>query len=81
MGLSCERCVDLLGEYAEQALAPEAVEAVEAHLRECPPCAEAFAEYRRIPGLVRRATEASIPPDVRWRLRRLLDLAWHGRRH
>jgi len=81
MALSCERCVDLFGEYAERALSPEAVDEMTVHLRACPACVEALAQYERVPGLIRRATDVPMPRDVRARLRRALGLVWRRRPH
>jgi anti-sigma factor RsiW len=77
--LSCDRVVDLLGDYCEQVLASEERRAVDAHLVVCRRCGDALAEYQRIPALVRRATDVLMPVAAQARLRRLLSRAWRSR--
>ena len=77
--LSCERFAELLGDYVDGVLKPLDVEAVEAHRLACPPCAELLADYERIPALVRRATNLSMPSGAKARLRRLLAHGWRRR--
>jgi hypothetical protein len=77
--LSCERSVDLFGEYVEGVLAPEALAQLEAHVAACAGCTRMLDEYRRVPDLARRATEVAMPAAAGARLRRLLARSW--RRH
>jgi anti-sigma factor RsiW len=77
--LSCERSVDLFGVYVEGKLAPQQRARLEAHLASCPGCSRMLDEYRRMPDLVRSATDVVMPPAAGARLRRLLARAW--RRH
>jgi anti-sigma factor RsiW len=78
--LSCERSVDLFGEYVEGALAPEALAQLEAHVAACVGCNRMLDEYRRIPDLVRRATDVVMPAAAGARLRRLLARSWKRHR-
>ncbi len=77
--LSCERCVDRFGEYVDGVLPSEERDGLEAHLRACATCRSSLDDYRGLPGILRRATDVRMPPDVRARLRRLLSRAWRHR--
>jgi anti-sigma factor RsiW len=78
--LSCQRFVDLVGDYLEGLLAPEERKAMTAHRLECRECSELLGDYERIPGLVRRATHATVPAGAQARLWRLLAQALGRRR-
>jgi anti-sigma factor RsiW len=69
--LKCERWSELLQGYIDGALAPEDRAAVEAHAISCADCHEFLKDYLAVPGLVRRATDVSIPREVRERLAKL----------
>jgi hypothetical protein len=77
--LSCERSVDLFGEYVEGTLAPEPLARFEDHLAACRGCSRMLDEYLLVPGLARRATQVAMSPAAAARMRRLLARAW--RRH
>jgi anti-sigma factor RsiW len=74
--LTCDRCVELLGDYVDGRLAADVVGALEQHVASCAACAALVRDYRAIPGLVRDATDVHMPHDVEMRLRRLLAVAW-----
>jgi hypothetical protein len=74
--LSCQRFTDLLGEHVEGALGSDEEAAMAAHALTCSRCSELRADYERLPGVVRRATDAAMPPGAKARLRRLLSRAW-----
>jgi anti-sigma factor RsiW len=78
--VTCDRCTELLGDYVEGRLAQEVLGAVEGHVASCAACAALVRDYQAIPGLVRGATDVSMPHEVEMRLRRLLALAWRERR-
>ena len=78
--LSCQRFADRLGDYVEGALAAEERTAMSAHRLACRECGALLRDYERLPGLVRRATLASLPAGAWARLQRLLARAWRGRR-
>jgi anti-sigma factor RsiW len=69
--ITCERWSDLLGGYVDGALEPDASAAVEAHAASCAACHRFLEGYLAVPGLVRRATDVPIPPEVRARLAKL----------
>ena len=77
--LTCERSVDLFGEYVEGTLAPDQRTQLDAHLAACSACSQMLDEYRRVPDLARRATDAAMPVAAAARLRRLLGRAWRRR--
>jgi len=71
--LTCERWSELLAAYADGALGPGHRAAVEAHAASCVACHRFLKGYLAVPALVRRATDVSIPPEVRQRLARLFS--------
>jgi anti-sigma factor RsiW len=77
--LSCERFVDLMGDYVEGVLPPEERQTMDQHLLSCGRCSELLADYKRIPAVVRRATDIAMPVAAQARLRRLLSRAWRSR--
>lgn len=78
--MSCQRFTELLGDYVEGRLQSDERPAMDAHLLACARCSELFADYERLPGLVRRATHVALPAGARARLRRLLSRAWSWHR-
>lgn len=78
--LTCDRCAELLGDYVDGQLAPDAVAELEGHVAACAACASLVRDYRALPGFVRRTTDVRMPHDVEVRLRRLLALAWREKR-
>jgi anti-sigma factor RsiW len=78
--LSCQRFTDLLSDFVEGRVPPEELRAMDAHRLACARCSELLADYERIPGVVRRATDASMPAGAKARLRRLLSRAWSWHR-
>jgi len=77
--LSCQRFADLLGDYVDGALADVDRDAMEAHCVACESCRAFVADYERVPGVVRKATDVSMPSEAKARLRRLLSRAWRHR--
>jgi anti-sigma factor RsiW len=61
---TCQSGVDVLMEYLEGALAPDVRAAVEEHVAGCPRCTAFVESYQQAPGILRRATAASLPPDL-----------------
>jgi hypothetical protein len=74
--LSCQQFIELLGDYLEGLLAAQEHKAMTAHRLVCRECSELLGDYERIPGLVRRATDATVPAGAQARLWRLLAQAW-----
>lgn len=79
MPAPCEECVERFADYVEGGLNEEQHAAVRAHLASCAACAQTLREYGAVSDLARRATDATMPPDVALRLRRLLALAHYRR--
>jgi hypothetical protein len=78
--LSCQRFTDLARDYVDGKLPPEDVRPMSAHRLTCARCNKLLADYERIPEVVRRATDASMPAGAKARLRRILSRAWSWRR-
>jgi anti-sigma factor RsiW len=76
MGMSCEECVALIGDWSDERLGPAQRAAAYAHLLACSKCRSRLAEHRAISRLLRRATDVALPSGVRARLRYLLSRAW-----
>jgi anti-sigma factor RsiW len=66
-----ELIIDLLIDYAESILGPEAIAEVERHLAECAACRVYLATYTRAAGLT-RAAQVEMPEEMRARLREAL---------
>jgi anti-sigma factor RsiW len=76
--LSCDQVVTFLGDYSDGVLPEEDRHAVDTHLRSCARCTEVLGDCRRLPEIVRRATDIAMPVDAKARLRRLLSLGWRS---
>jgi hypothetical protein len=63
--LACIDAVELVTDYLEAALTPEAVQRLELHLETCPGCTDYVEQLRTIAGSLAGVTEESLPPDVR----------------
>ena len=74
--MTCKEFIDLLADYLDTALGPEALGELEAHLRDCPPCQAYLRTYRRtsaLAGDVQRAdASADMPDEMKARLRAFL---------
>ncbi len=51
--MTCRDAIDIIADFLDQVLASDAVEALEAHLRDCAPCRAYLNTYRKTRGLVR----------------------------
>ena len=60
----CASGVELLMDYLEGELSAELHSAIEEHVAGCPRCTAFVASYRATPEILRRATAASLPPDL-----------------
>ena len=66
--VACASGVELLMDYLEGAL-PESVRAaLDAHVLACAKCQAFVASYVETPRILREATDASLPEDLRQRL-------------
>jgi anti-sigma factor RsiW len=71
--LTCTEFIeDLLADYVDGALEPEAVGELEAHLTKCPPCVAYLNTYRKTRDVVGLAGAAQMPPEMKDILRQLM---------
>ena len=66
--IPCRVLVEMLTDYLEGALDPDAVERVDAHLGVCPPCVHVLDQFRetiRLTGALREDDVDELAPDVR----------------
>lgn len=68
--VSCRELVELMSEYLDKALPNDALEAVSAHLTDCPGCQSALSHLQQTIAVTRTAEVAALTPEVR---RRLID--------
>jgi anti-sigma factor RsiW len=69
---TCQSGVDLLIDYLEGVLAPDVSAALERHVAGCPRCTAFVESYRQTPGILRRATDATLPADLAQKLQELI---------
>jgi hypothetical protein len=69
--ITCKDCVDLLLDYLEEQLAPEAKKKLDDHLAACPPCIHFVKTYRVCSELAikLRDQQVQIPLEVENRLK------------
>ena len=70
--LTCRETVELLMDYVESLLPATDHARLEAHLAICPKCLEFLRAYRETPRILREATAAEMPAELRERLRQFL---------
>jgi len=70
--MTCKDAIDILADFLDQTLTPNAVERLEAHLRDCVPCRAYLSTYRKTRGLVSEAGRVEMPAELKSRLRDLL---------
>jgi len=63
--MTCKDAIAVLADFLEEALSPEAVRELEAHLRDCAPCRAYLNTYRKTRGLVARAGHAEMPAELK----------------
>jgi anti-sigma factor RsiW len=68
----CRDGVEVLLDYLEGTLPPSDRQALEAHVRGCPRCVAFVESYRQTPRIVREATVAAMPEDLKRSLRAFL---------
>jgi uncharacterized protein with PIN domain len=78
--ISCEECADLLGEWAEGALADDLRDALQAHMARCARCSSLARDYWKASALARRVTDVQMPSGARARLRQLIAMALRRKR-
>ena len=70
--IACISGVQLLMDYLEGVLPPDVRAALEAHAAGCQRCLAFIESYRETPRLLRDATDAALPADVRQSLAEFL---------
>jgi anti-sigma factor (TIGR02949 family) len=67
--LTCQAVIELLLEYLEESLTPEALEAFERHLEGCPACVAYLNTYKKTRELTGEVSRVPIPDEMKARLR------------
>jgi anti-sigma factor (TIGR02949 family) len=70
--MTCKDAIDIIADFLDQTLASDAVEKLEAHLRDCEPCRAYLSTYRTTRGLVSATGRVEMPSELKARLRRFL---------
>jgi anti-sigma factor RsiW len=70
--LVCRDGVEMLMDYLEGTLRPADREAIEAHVSGCPRCVAFVESYRQTPRIMRAATAAAMPENLKQSLRAFL---------
>jgi anti-sigma factor RsiW len=66
--LTCREVVELLNDYLDDALSPEARRLVDEHLSRCEDCSGYLAQLRLTIAATGRLTQEALSPDARERL-------------
>jgi anti-sigma factor RsiW len=70
--MTCRDAIDLLADYLESTLSPDAAGRLEAHLADCQPCQAYLNTYRRTRDVARVVGRVEMPEEMRARLRAFL---------
>ena len=70
--LTCQAVIELLLEYLEESLTPEALEAFERHLEGCPACVAYLNTYKKTRELTGEVSRVPMPDEMKARLRAFL---------
>ncbi|MEK6716336.1 MAG: zf-HC2 domain-containing protein [candidate division NC10 bacterium] len=71
--LTCRDVImDVLADYLEATLRPEAVADLERHLQACAPCMAYLKTYQKTRDLVRRSGQVAMPEEMQTILRRFV---------
>jgi anti-sigma factor (TIGR02949 family) len=70
--MTCKDAIDILADFLDHTLTSSAVEQLETHLRDCPPCHAYLNTYRKTRGLVGEAGRVEMPAELKSRLRDFL---------
>lgn len=76
---TCRAVVELLMDYVDGTLGTADQAAIEAHFSRCPRCVEFVRSYRETPRILRDATAAAMPEELKENLRRFLETRRQGR--
>lgn len=72
ISMNCREAIDVIADFLDEALSRDALDALESHFSDCPPCRAYLRTYRSTRGLVTEVTKVEMPPEMRERLRRFL---------
>ncbi|MCI0370976.1 MAG: anti-sigma factor [candidate division NC10 bacterium] len=70
--MSCKELVNLLADYLEGQMDPEAARDLDQHLADCPACLNFLKTYRATTRLIREIACEDIPPELGERLQEFL---------
>jgi anti-sigma factor RsiW len=70
--MTCREAIDVIADFLDQVLSPQALGELERHLADCEPCRAYLNTYRATRALTGRAGQVEMPPEMRQRLRRFL---------
>ncbi len=72
--ITCKDCVDLLMDYVDHTLTPEAEKKLDEHLSSCPPCIHFLKTYKKCADFTGRLSnqEVQIPRELENRLKSFL---------
>ena len=66
--MNCREAIDVLVDYLDAVLTPDALARLEDHLRVCAPCRAYLATYKRAAELAAKVNRVEMPEEVRQRL-------------
>jgi anti-sigma factor RsiW len=66
--VTCEHCIGLLQEYVDGTLPADEKEALDRHIKACPPCVDFVRKYKATPNLCKQALAEEIPEELGDRL-------------
>ena len=69
----CSRIVELLSDYLDNRLSPDARHDLEQHIGGCSECATFVESFRSTVSLLQSLTEDDLPDELRLRLKAFLD--------
>jgi anti-sigma factor RsiW len=70
--MECRQIAELLGEYLDGTLPKATRELLEWHIEGCPPCVAFVNTYRGTVNATRKLTDVPIPPELKYRLLKVL---------
>lgn len=70
--MSCDELLRRLVDWEDGVLGEDFCRALEAHLHDCPPCAELHADLRRLSSLCHQVPRPGMPAELRAKLLGLL---------
>jgi predicted anti-sigma-YlaC factor YlaD len=70
--VTCRDAIDVIADFLDQTLSPDAVRHFEEHLRDCEACRAYLNTYRTTRAMAGRAGRVAMPLELERRLRRFL---------